>query len=517
MSDGLDLSAVLKASPPSDPTRRIYVNQSLDMSEIKAIGFDMDYTLVQYQQRVLDELTVEKALDKLIGNMGYSDDLREVQLDYDFTIRGLVVDRQTGHICKIDQNKVVGRCYHGYQAISDEERLALYGSRPIAFSSKRFMRVDTLFSLPESTLLAGIIEYHKQQGIELPVDPGKLCDDIRRAIDDSHKDNSLKSEIIADPARFVIPDPDLGPTLHKLKLAGKKLFLLTNSEHYYTEAVMSHLLDERLPYFESWRDYFDVILVDGRKPSFFNDLSPFIRLDEHGQPVTEEVTQLLPRHVYSGGNIQAFEEMMNLEGAEILYVGDHIYSDIVISKRSAWWRTALVIQELRQGVLETIEHSAQLNRIYHLERSARHLDDMINYQRTLTRSLSRVQQLIVALTSPETHVIDSTRERAEREIQEQSILLEKMLTEAADIEREIDKQFNPYWGRPFRERHELSTFGDQVLSYADIYTSQVSNFLFYSPDQHFRAKRSFLPHEWEHLNLSQAAEESDIGRRSSQS
>ena len=78
---------------------------------------------------------------------------------------------------------------------------------------------------------------------------------IRSAIDEAHCDNTLKAAIIAEPSKYVHDDDDLGPTLHKLKLAGKKLFLLTNSEHYYTEAVMSHLLDGVLPYFESWRDY----------------------------------------------------------------------------------------------------------------------------------------------------------------------------------------------------------------------------------------------------------------------
>lgn len=500
MPNELDLSAVLRSSPPSDPTRKVYVNQSLDMSQIKAIGFDMDYTLVQYQQRALDELTVEKTVEKLIQQFGYSDDLYQVRVDYDFIIRGLVVDRLTGHICKIDQNRIVGRCYHGYQALTKAERIALYDTRPIQLSSDRFMRIDTLFSLPESTLLAGIIEHYKNKGEALPVEPSRLCDDIREAIDSSHKDNTLKSEIMAHPDQYIIREPDLGPTLHKLKLAGKKLFLLTNSEHYYTQSVMSHLLDGQLPYFESWRDYFDVILVDGRKPSFFNDPNPFIRLDDEGIPQSGEVTSLQPRQIYSGGNIQDFEAMMSLKGAEILYVGDHIYSDIVISKRSAWWRTALVIQELRDGVIETIENAEALKRIYKLERAARQIDDMINYQRTLTRSLERVQQLIVALTSPENHVIDSTREAATREILQLTDQREAMLKEADRLEGELDAKFNPYWGRPFRERHELSSFGSQVLNYADIYTSQVSNFLFYSPDQHFRPERSFLPHEREHLS-----------------
>ena len=127
MNHGLDLSAVLQASPPSDPTRRIYVNRNLDMGEIEAVGFDMDYTLVQYKQRALDELTIEKTIEKLITSFNYPEEIKNVTIDYDFIVRGLIVDKKTGHICKVDQNRVVGRCYHGYQMVSEEERLSLYG------------------------------------------------------------------------------------------------------------------------------------------------------------------------------------------------------------------------------------------------------------------------------------------------------------------------------------------------------------------------------------------------------
>ncbi len=502
----LDLSAVLDTSPPSDPTRRVYTNRNLDMSEIKAIGFDMDYTLAQYHQRPMDELAIRKTIDKLIESHGYPEEIREAELDLDFIIRGLVVDKQTGHICKLDQDRVVGRCYHGYQPVSDEERRALYGTKPISLSSSRFIRVDTLFSLPESTLMAGIIEHYKRKGAPLPKTPGELCGDIRQSIDEAHCDNSLKAEIIADLNKYVIKDPDLAPTLHKLKSAGKKLFLLTNSEHYYTDAVMSFLLDGALPFFESWRDYFDVSIVSGRKPSFFQDPNPFVRLDEAGQPTEEAVQSFAPRAVYKGGNLQELERLMRLTGDSILYVGDHVYSDILLSKRSAWWRTALVIQEMEEGISKALGQAPQLSRLARLDEAARRLDDSVNYHLTLTRSLERVQKLIFALTSPETHVIDTTRDKAHKEIEKKRAQLAQLLAEMEELETEVESTFNKYWGQTFRERHELSLFGDQVETYADIYTSKVSNFLFYSPDQHFRAARNFMPHERENLRRLEGEE-----------
>jgi HAD superfamily 5'-nucleotidase-like hydrolase len=498
----LDLSAVLEVSPPSDPTRRIYTNRTLDMAEIQAIGFDMDYTLVQYHQHALDQLAVAKTIDKLIENHGYSEEIRKAKIDYDFIIRGLVVDKRNGYICKLDQDRVVTRCYYGYQKVSLDEQQRVYGTKPITLLADDFIRVDTLFSLPESTLMAGIIEHYKELNQPLPKEPGELCVDIRQSIDEAHCDNTLKAEIIADLPRYVIQDPDLGPTLHKLKSAGKILFLLTNSEAYYTDAVMKFILDGVLPFFESWRDYFEVILVDGRKPSFFNATPPIYRLDEQYHRLDEDVQTFHQRVIYSGGHIQILEQILNLTGDSILYVGDHIYSDIVKSKRNAWWRTALIVQEMKADIQRTLEHTQQLKRVHDLDHASRRLDDMINYQKTLTLSLQRVQKLIVALTSPETHVIDSTRERALKDIDKKQALLDQTLREIDELETQIESTYNRYWGQTYRARQELSLIGHQVQNYADIYTSQVSNFLFYSPNQHFRAARNFLPHEHEHLSLT---------------
>ena len=77
---------------------------------------------------------------------------------------GLVVDKEHGNIFKMDAHRQVGRCYHGYTQLSQADRIELYGSRPISLGTDRYHWVDTLFSLPEATLLAGIIDDSCQQG-----------------------------------------------------------------------------------------------------------------------------------------------------------------------------------------------------------------------------------------------------------------------------------------------------------------------------------------------------------------
>ena len=145
----LDLQEILTEPSDRSPTHRIYANQTLDLSKIEVIGFDMDYTLAAYHQREMDRLSIETTIEKLISNKGYPEALRQVPLDQNFIIRGLVVDKELGNILKMDAHRHVGRCYHGYTQLPATEVFELYGGRPIPLGSERYHWVDTLFSLPE--------------------------------------------------------------------------------------------------------------------------------------------------------------------------------------------------------------------------------------------------------------------------------------------------------------------------------------------------------------------------------
>lgn len=55
--------------------------------------------------------------------------------------------------------------------------------------------------------------------------------------------------------------------------------------------------------------------------------------------------------MFQGGNWKYLLEMLELtSGDNVMYVGDHMYSDILRSKRSLGWRTCLVIPELPEEV-----------------------------------------------------------------------------------------------------------------------------------------------------------------------
>lgn len=52
--------------------------------------------------------------------------------------------------------------------------------------------------------------------------------------------------------------------------------------------------------------------------------------------------------VYSGGSCDVFTEMIGAKGKDVLYIGDHIFGDILKSKKIRGWRTFLIVPELLQ-------------------------------------------------------------------------------------------------------------------------------------------------------------------------
>lgn len=59
--------------------KQIFCNRSLNMKNIVAVGFDMDYTLAQYKAETFESLAYEGTIKKLVDDLGYP---REVCLVY---------------------------------------------------------------------------------------------------------------------------------------------------------------------------------------------------------------------------------------------------------------------------------------------------------------------------------------------------------------------------------------------------------------------------------------------------
>ncbi len=47
--------------------------------------------------------------------------------------------------------------------------------------------------------------------------------------------------------------------------------------------------------------------------------------------------------LFCGGSARMVEAALGIEGDDILYVGDHIYTDAALAKINFRWRTALIV------------------------------------------------------------------------------------------------------------------------------------------------------------------------------
>jgi 5'-nucleotidase len=467
--------------------RRIFCNRNLRMSDIAWVGFDMDYTLAIYNQPEMDELSIRATIEKLIAR-GYPEFVRTIPYSTSFPVRGLLIDKRYGHVLKMNRYKFVTKGYHGFRELAKEDLRQLYHSKKIRPATPRYHWIDTLYALSEAALYAALVEASEQRG--LAVDFAKTFTDIRESIDEAHRDGTILERVTADFARFVIKDHDLAPTLHKLRSSGKKLFVLTNSRWSYTDKMMTYLLDGEMSEYPHWRNYFDVVIVAATKPAFFQERLPLMERD--GDRLAPASFPLERGKVYEGGNLYDLERAAGAAGDQILYVGDHIYGDILRSKKESAWRTAMIIQELEGEVTAHDSCREDFDRADYLEDTRDRLEDELRFYQSRFRELSRRADQAHSKSNGATS--DGSR-HIKRAIDRVRGRLRHVDGELRAIERRIDQRFHPFWGSLLKEENEESSFGAQVEQYACLYTSRVSNFLSYSPQQYFRSPRDEMAHE----------------------
>jgi len=392
-------------------------------------------------------------------------------------------------------------------------------------SDPNFVSVDTMFSLPEVYLYSELVAFFDRAADPSsrlravgpgepppapPVDVGpfvapdgkvdyaKIFVDLRAMLDEAHADNSLKSVVVQNLPRYVKKDPKLAITLYNLRLHGKRLFLLTNSEWSYTHAVMTHLLDGELPEQPRWRDYFDVVICGAKKPSWFSAKAPFLRLEDERTGAGVEATEatFLPGRVYERGNLSDFERMAGTRGDEIFYVGDHIYGDILRSKKDSLWRTCMIVSELEEELAKAEALAPKVEKLEKLKKEKNTLD------LKESSAIERIQKLrefklhnFDELAKGDLRTIDDEINRTLEYLGKISGNLTDILVKINKLEQTLDAAYNPMWGELFREGTENTRFADQIKDYACLYTSRVSNFSSYSPTKYFQSPKDMMPHE----------------------
>ncbi len=470
--------------PESLPAwRQIFCNRTLNLRLIRAIGYDMDYTLIHYNIDAWERRAYEYLRDKLVA-LGWP--VADLEFDQNAVVQGLLVDRELGNIVKANRFGYIKAACHGARMLEYQELRRTYKRTFIDTTEGRWRFLNTSFSISEGCMFRQLVDLLDQKKLPGVMGYSDLYQTVRGCLDATHMEGRLKAEIVADPSKFVVLDPDTPLALLDQKEAGKKLLLITNSGWPYTQAMMSYAFDPFLPGEMTWRELFDVAIVAARKPLFFSEPMPCFEVaNEEGLLSPLDGRTLKKGFVYHGGNADLVEATLKLSGKDILYVGDHMYSDVRASKSVRRWRTALVMRELEDEIAAIESFKAQ-----RADLNAR-MSRKIAMERQL--SLLRLQSQRKRLNyGPQPEESAESLDERFQKLRAELVELDNTIAPLASASSLL---VNGDWGPLTRAGNDKSFLARTLERHSDIYTSRVSNFLYRTPFSYIRAKRSPLPHD----------------------
>ncbi|MEK6628832.1 MAG: HAD-IG family 5'-nucleotidase [Bdellovibrionota bacterium] len=456
------------------PQNKVYVNRTLNLKRIKYIGLDMDHTLIRYNTENFERLSHTTIIEKLLKSKTYPDAIKKLQFDFNFALRGLVVDRKKGNLLKLNRYTAIRNSFHGLKPLDFKTHQKVYKSTYIDLSKSEYLAIDTSFSYAMAHAYSQLVELKDSEpNLKLP-DYIQIADDVLEVLDEAHRDGSLKNEVRKNLSHYIIKDESVVRGLEKFKKHGKKIFVLTNSDFSYSKLLLDYAINPFLKEHKSWVDLFEMVVTLAQKPKFFYDDGKYLIVNPLDGTMSNLDDKLVPG-VYQGGGARQFTEDLGLNGDDILYIGDHIYGDILRLKKDCNWRTAMITEELENEITNNLKAEPIMSEIDTLMRKKEPFEDELT--ELMTKKIEKAT------------VVDEKRISA----------LQDSITEIdTSISQLIKKQqalYNPNWGQLMRAGNEESYFAYQMERYACVYMSKISDLLELSPRTYFRAPRRPLSHE----------------------
>jgi HAD superfamily 5'-nucleotidase-like hydrolase len=464
------------------PERGVFCNRTLNLRSIRAIGYDMDYTLVHYREAEWERRAYEHVRGQF-ARLGWP--VADLEFDPEKVIRGLILDIEQGNLVKANRFGFIKRAAHGTRFLSYDELRQAYQGVIVDLSEPRWVFLNTLFSLSEGCIYAQLVDRLDRGELPGPMGYRELYARVRDQLDGAHVEGQLKAEIVAHPETYVVLDEEAPLALLDQKTAGKRLALITNSEWGYTQAMMSYAFDRFLPAGTTWRELFDIVVVGARKPDFFTSGAPFLDVVTPDGLLSPTVGALKPGGAYFGGSASRLERSLGLSGDEILYVGDHMFGDVHVTKRVLRWRTALILRELEAEVRAIDGFRAGEGVLAERMREKTQLEAILDQARL------RLQRRRAGYGPP----VAESESALEALLGETRARLAALDADISPMAKAASELANREWGLLTRAGNDKSHLARQIERYADIYTSRVANLLHVTPFAYLRSPRGSLPHD----------------------
>jgi HAD superfamily 5'-nucleotidase-like hydrolase len=193
----------------------MFCNRELNMQNIEALGFDMDWTLAQYNEE-FDLLAFNGAKEKLISLLGYPDEVMKFTYTQSMYRRCCMIDKKRGNIIKFDRHRYVRIAEHGLTPLSTVERKTTYKNTYQELqeinSLVDFASIDTPFGLVDAALFAQLVDLKDRLGGTYRILQEKsykdLWNDLRNCVNRCHMDGVIKLEVARNPSKYISYDPN---------------------------------------------------------------------------------------------------------------------------------------------------------------------------------------------------------------------------------------------------------------------------------------------------------------------
>lgn len=141
---------------------------------------------------------------------------------------------------------------------------------------------------------------------------------------------------------------------------------------------------------------------------------------------------------FQGGNWLHLHAMLEIDaGEEILYVGDHLYSDVLRSKRTLGWRSCFIMPELEDEMQDFDANKELAKQITELRRL---MDELSVYSETVQRGKEQDTAF---------------REKIVAEVADEMAMIKDTLKELTE---RWHHAFHPIWGAMFNAGYQDSRF-----------------------------------------------------------
>lgn len=298
------------------------------LEDYDVVGFDADHCIVKYNNKELVKFLVKIELAEF-AEMGWPKAIEDFDYenDLEMCLNASIFDIDNGLVIKLAKGQEVINAMKGMRKLTRAEIEGIYGSPPV-YKSYQWPNTThlhagkgaywvflTYFDTPKVAVVLKAVEL-----IERGLMPGKsyfdIASDMRSMVYKHYVHFNEREvypiaeygkyfcEVVKDPKRYIQYQPELRSSLARLRQAGKKVFLGTNSHTEYANVIMTATLGD------DWRSFFDVICCACRKPLFFWDQkpAPFYphdpkALNLKGRPILDQAEMTAtPGETYIEGN-----------------------------------------------------------------------------------------------------------------------------------------------------------------------------------------------------------------------